>query len=119
MSFGMGNTFVPITLIATTNVDEHDAGLASGLFNTSQQVGGALGLAVLSTLAADKTVSYLQGLGHQPGPQDRAAGLVEGFQVAFTSAAILVTVGAILLAVLLRSRDVANVNPEQSATVVA
>jgi EmrB/QacA subfamily drug resistance transporter len=119
MSFGMGNTFVPITLIATTNVDEHDAGLASGLFNTSQQVGGALGLAVLSTLAADKTVSYLQGLGHQPGPQDKAAGLVEGFQVAFTSAAILVTVGAILLALLLRGRDVANVNPEQGVTVVA
>jgi EmrB/QacA subfamily drug resistance transporter len=117
MSFGMGNTFVPITLIATTNVDEHDAGLASGLFNTSQQVGGALGLAVLSTLAADRTVSYLAGLGHQPGPQDKAAGLVEGFQVAFTSAAILVTVGAILLALLLRSRDVANVNPEQGVTV--
>lgn len=119
MSFGMGNTFVPITLIATTNVAPEDAGLASGLFNTSQQVGGALGLAVLSTLAADKTVSYLQGLGHQPGPQDRAAGLVEGFQVAFTSAAILVTVGAILLALLLRSRDVANVNPEQGITVPA
>jgi EmrB/QacA subfamily drug resistance transporter len=119
MAFGMGNTFVPITLIATTNVAPEDAGLASGLFNTSQQVGGALGLAVLSTLAADKTVSYLQGLGHQPGPQERAAGLVEGFQVAFTSAAILVTVGAILLALLLRSRDVANVNPEQGVTVVA
>ena len=98
MSFGMGNTFVPITLIATTNVEPRDAGLASGLFNTSQQVGGALGLAVLSTLAADRTASYLSGLGHQPGPQDMAAGLVEGFQVAFTSAAILVTVGAILLA---------------------
>ena len=93
MAFGMGNTFVPITLIATTNVDEHDAGLASGLFNTSQQVGGALGLAVLSTLAADRTASYLAGLGHQPGPQEMAAGLVEGFQVAFTSAAILVTSG--------------------------
>jgi EmrB/QacA subfamily drug resistance transporter len=53
MSFGMGNTFVPITLIATTNMEHADAGLASGLFNTSQQVGGALGLAVLSTLAAD------------------------------------------------------------------
>src|SRR4051794_7382452 len=119
MAFGMGNAFVPITLIATTNVAPEDAGLASGLFNTSQQVGGALGLAVLSTLAADKTVSYLQGLGHQPGPQERAAGLVEGFQVAFTSAAILVTVGAILLALLLRSRDVANVNPEQGVTVVA
>ena len=109
MAFGMGNTFVPITLIATTNVDEHDAGLASGLFNTSQQVGGALGLAVLCTLAADRTASYLEGLGHQPGPQELAAGLVEGFQVAFTSAAILVTVGAIILALLLRSRDVANV----------
>ena len=119
MSFGMGNTFVPITLIATTNVAPEDAGLASGLFNTSQQVGGALGLAVLSTLAADRTVSYLQGLGHQPGPQDKAAGLVEGFQVAFTSAAILVTTGAILLALLLRSRDVANVNPEQGVTAVA
>jgi EmrB/QacA subfamily drug resistance transporter len=119
MSFGMGNTFVPITLIATTNVESSDAGLASGLFNTSQQVGGALGLAVLSTLAADRTASYLSGLGHQPGPQDLAAGLVEGFQVAFTSAAILVTVGAILLAVLLRSRDVANVNPEQSMVPAA
>ncbi len=119
MSFGMGNTFVPITLIATTNVGQQDAGLASGLFNTSQQVGGALGLAVLSTLAADRTASYLAGLGHQPGPQDEAAGLVEGFQVAFTSAAILVTVGAILLAVLLRSRDVANVNPEQGLVPAA
>ena len=76
-------------------------------------------LGILSTLAADKTVSYLQGLGHQPGPQEQAAGLVEGFQVAFTSAAILVTVGAILLAVLLRSRDVANVNPEQGVTALA
>jgi EmrB/QacA subfamily drug resistance transporter len=119
MAFGMGNTFVPITLIATTNVEERDAGLASGLFNTSQQVGGALGLAVLSTLAADRTASYLSGLGHQPGPQEQAAGLVEGFQVAFTSAAILVTVGAILLAVLLRSRDVANVNPEQAMVPAA
>jgi EmrB/QacA subfamily drug resistance transporter len=119
MAFGMGNTFVPITLIATTNVPERDAGLASGLFNTSQQVGGALGLAVLSTLAADRTAEYLGGHGHQPGPQELAAGLVEGFQVAFTSAAILVTIGAIILALLLRSRDVANVNPEEGVTMPA
>ena len=57
MSIGMGLTFVPLTLLATTNVADEDAGLASGIFNTSQQVGGALGLAVLSTLAASRTAS--------------------------------------------------------------
>jgi EmrB/QacA subfamily drug resistance transporter len=113
MSFGMGNVFVPITLIATTNVEPRDAGLASGLFNTSQQVGGALGLAVLSTLAADKTSSVVHGLHRPPGGAETAAAVVDGFQVAFTAAAILVTVGAILLALLLRARDVENVNPEQ------
>jgi predicted MFS family arabinose efflux permease len=51
-SIGMGLFFVPITLIATTDVGDEDAGLASGLFNTAQQVGAALVLAVRSTLAA-------------------------------------------------------------------
>src|SRR6266508_3349016 len=55
MSIGMGLTFVPVTLIATTNIDAADSGLASGLFNTSQQVGGALGLAILSSVAASRT----------------------------------------------------------------
>jgi EmrB/QacA subfamily drug resistance transporter len=112
MSFGMGNTFVPITLIATTNVESRDAGLASGLFNTSQQVGGALGLAILSTLAADKTTSVLSGLGHKPSAHEKASALVDGFHVAFTSAAILVAAGAVVLALLLRGSDVANVSPE-------
>ncbi len=112
MSFGMGNTFVPLTLIATSGVAQEDAGLASGLFNTAQQVGGALGLAVLSTLAAGKTESVLRDLGHPPSPPEQASALVEGFQVAFVSAAILVAAGAVLLAVLLRARDVAAVDPE-------
>jgi EmrB/QacA subfamily drug resistance transporter len=104
MSIGMGLTFVPVTLIATTNVEPEDAGLASGLFNTSQQVGGALGLAVLSTLAADKTAS-----------SDAAPpiALVEGYHVAFAGAGIMMLAGVVLLAVLVRKRDVANVNPAE------
>jgi hypothetical protein len=107
----MGNTFVPITLIATTNVAPRDAGLASGLFNTSQQVGGALGLAVLSTLAADKTTSLLGNLGHPPSPAEQASALTDGFHVAFTGAGILVLAGLVVLLVLVRPRDVASVNP--------
>ena len=105
MSIGMGLTFVPVTLIATTNVSAEDAGLASGLFNTSQQIGGALGLAVLATLAADKTASVA-------GSMDRASAIVEGFQVAFLGASILMLVGVVLLASLVRRSDVANVSPD-------
>jgi EmrB/QacA subfamily drug resistance transporter len=106
MSIGMGLTFVPVTLIATTNVSAEDAGLASGLFNTSQQIGGALGLAVLATLAADKTASVA-------GSMDQASAIVEGFQVAFLGASILMLVGVVLLASLVRRSDVANVSPDQ------
>ena len=111
-SIGMGLFFVPITLIATTNVGEEDAGLASGLFNTAQQVGGALGLAVLSTLAADKTASVLSGLGGPPTSADRAEALLDGFQVAFTAATGLVASGVVLLLLVVRKQDVANVNPD-------
>jgi hypothetical protein len=75
-------------------------------------VGGALGLAVLSTLAADRTVSSLGDLGHAPSPADRASALVDGFHVAFTGGAFLLLAGLVVLLVLVRRRDVANVNPE-------
>jgi MFS family permease len=118
-SIGMGLFFVPITLIATTNVGEEDAGLASGLFNTAQQVGGALGLAVLSTLAADKSTSVLADLGHSPSQADRANALLDGFQVAFTAATILVAFGAVLLLIVVRKKDVANVNPDAAPVPAA
>jgi EmrB/QacA subfamily drug resistance transporter len=119
MSIGMGLTFVPLTLIGTTNISDADAGLASGVFNTSQQVGGALGLAVLSTLASDRTSNVLGGLGHPPTPSDSALAVVEGFQVAFTAGAVLIGLGAVLLATLLRSRDVARINADQPALAAA
>jgi EmrB/QacA subfamily drug resistance transporter len=112
MSIGMGLAFVPLTLIATTGVAAEDAGLASGLFNTSQQIGGALGLAVLSTLAADKTASVLASVGGRAGRAERAIALMEGFDRAFTAAAILVAASAVLLLVAVRKRDMPDIDPE-------
>src|SRR5436309_1421340 len=90
MSIGMGLTFVPVTLIATTNIDAADSGLASGLFNTSQQVGGALGLAILSSVAASRT-SAVHAVTH-------ATALVDGYQLAFlVGAALMLSAIAVIL----------------------
>jgi EmrB/QacA subfamily drug resistance transporter len=113
MAIGMGCTFVPLTLVATTGIDAEDAGLASGVFNTSQQVGGALGLAVLATLASERTSSWLSDLGHRPTAHDQAAGLVEGFQLAFAVSAGLMVLGVVLIALLLRTRDLERIDTSQ------
>ncbi len=110
MAVGMGLTFVPITLIATTNVAAEDAGLASGLLNTSQQLGGAIGLAVLSTLAANATANNLSTLGHVPTAADGVIALVSGFHVAFLVGAFLMLSGAVILAATVRRRDVARID---------
>jgi predicted MFS family arabinose efflux permease len=115
ISVGMGLTFVPLTLIATTGVDDNDAGLASGLFNTSQQVGGALGLAILSTLAANKTTDVIGGLGRPPAVSDRVAATVDGFQVAFAAGAGLIFLAAILLFALIRPAHVRHISADPAA----
>jgi EmrB/QacA subfamily drug resistance transporter len=119
MALGMGLTFVPITLIATTNVDAEDAGLASGLLNTAQMVGGALGLAILATLAADRTASALAGLGHVPLLSDRASALVSGFQLAFLVAAFLIGAGVLVLAALVRRRHVELIDTAATPALAA
>ena len=99
-SLGMGAIFMPLTLIATTGLEDSDQGLASGLFNTSQQIGGALGLAILSTLAASKTASAT-------GSEKEK--LVVGFHWAFGAGAAFLLAGLVVFLVLLRSRHVARI----------
>ena len=106
MSAGLGLTFVPMTLIATTGVADADAGLASGIFNSSQQIGGALGLAILSTVAASTTADALPS-GTAPTPAENASALVDGFQAAFAVGSGLMIVGVLITAILVRKRDVA------------
>jgi predicted MFS family arabinose efflux permease len=96
-SLGMGAVFMPLTLVATTGLKDEDQGLASGLFNTSQQIGGALGLAILSTIAA----------GRSHGTS--SAALVHGFHYAFVGAACFVALALVTMLALLRKRDVAKI----------
>jgi EmrB/QacA subfamily drug resistance transporter len=116
MSVGMGLTFVPVTLIATTNIGPEDAGLASGLFNTAQQIGGALGLAVLSTIASSRTSSVLGGLGHnKASDSQKIAAVVDGYQIAFMTSAGLILAAILVVAFLIRRGDVARINTEEPA----
>jgi EmrB/QacA subfamily drug resistance transporter len=99
-AFGLGFSFVPVTIAAVTGTKPHEAGLASGLINTSQQVGGALGLAILATVANSRTQSLLSG-----GAHNSSVALTKGFDRAFLVGASFAIIGAILTAVLISSRD--------------
>ncbi len=97
---GLGFSFVPVTIAAVTGTKPHEAGLASGLINTSQQVGGALGLAILATIANSRTQSLFHA-----GVHSTSIALTKGFDRAFLVGAGFAIVGAILTAVLISSRD--------------
>jgi EmrB/QacA subfamily drug resistance transporter len=97
---GLGFAFVPVTIAAVTGTRPAEAGLASGLINTSQQVGGALGLAVLATVATGRTDDVFAS-----GERNPAVALTEGFQDAFLAGAGLALLGALLAAVLISSKD--------------
>jgi hypothetical protein len=116
ISIGMGLVFVPLTLIATTNIAAGDAGLASGLLNTTQQVGGALGLAVLSTLATSRTNDVVNGLGHVATIAEKTSALVDGYKLAFTAGAFLMLAAGVVVLGLIRRGDVATIDSEEAIT---
>ena len=100
---GLGFAFVTTTIAAVSGIDDTEQGLASGLINTSQQVGGALGLAILATVANSRTDDVLAAAGGNPSALPNA--LVEGFQAAFLGAALIAVIGLFLTLVLIRSSD--------------
>jgi EmrB/QacA subfamily drug resistance transporter len=109
IGLGMPFGFVPITIAALAGVQPDEAGLASGLINTSQQIGGAVGVAALATIANDWTKdSVADG---SPVPQ----ALVDGFQAAFVGGAIIAAAGIVVALLMIRREELAQVPAEAPA----
>ena len=106
IGMGCGFSFVPISIAALAGVEPAEAGLASGLINTSQQIGGALGVAALSTIATSRTDDALAS-GSAP-----AEALVTGFQGAFIAGVIVAAAGLVASFVLVRRDDLEQVTEE-------
>ncbi len=98
---GLGFAFVPVTIAAVSGVEPREAGLASGLINTSQQVGGALGLAVLATVAFTQIDDAAAASGGAPS----LAALTDGYADAFLAGCGIALLGFVAALTLIRSRD--------------
>jgi EmrB/QacA subfamily drug resistance transporter len=111
---GIGFSFVPISIAALAGVRDAEAGLASGLFNTSQQIGGALGIAALSTIATSQTESAVATGTALP------TALVDGFTVAFAFGVVVAALGIVTALTLIRSDELAvSAGPEPALDLAA
>jgi EmrB/QacA subfamily drug resistance transporter len=99
-AMGLGFGFVTSTIAAVSGVKAGEQGLASGLINTSQQIGGALGLAVLSTIATTRTHDVMAS-----GGSTLPKALTEGFQSAFLGGAVIAALGLLATLIVIRTRD--------------
>jgi EmrB/QacA subfamily drug resistance transporter len=101
VSLGMGLSFVVLSSTALVGVEQEDAGVASALVNATQQTGGSLGAALINTIAATATASYL--VTHGKSATAQAAGAVHGYTTAFTFSAIVLAVAAVIGFTLIRA----------------
>ena len=105
---GMGLSFVPVTIASLTGVQRADAGAASGLINTSRQIGGAIGIAAVSAIAATSTITYAQA--HAVSTSSDAA-LDHGFQTGLYVLMGLLVVGALTAVTMIRSERAPRTQP--------
>ena len=105
---GMGLSFVPVTIASLTGVERSDAGVASGLINTSRQIGGAIGIAALSAVAASSTSSYVHT--HSVAATSGVA-LDHGFQTALYALTGLLLIGALIAVTFVRSAPAPSTQP--------
>jgi EmrB/QacA subfamily drug resistance transporter len=98
---GMGLSFVPVTIASLTGVERSDAGVASGLINTSRQIGGAIGIAAVSAVAASSTRHYAES--HTALSATSGVALDHGFQTALFVLIGLLLAGALIVATFVRS----------------
>jgi EmrB/QacA subfamily drug resistance transporter len=104
LAVGMGCVFVPLGNTSLTGVANHDAGVASAMVNTTQQIGGSLGVAVLNTVFTTSLATYITA----HGPASAAQAAVHGYNVAFTVSAILLGVATLVIFTMIRK------DPEQT-----
>jgi MFS family permease len=107
---GMGLSFVPVTIASLTGVERSDAGVASGLINTSRQIGGAIGLAAASAVAATSTSRYVDA--HSGVSASSAIALDHGFQTALYVLAGLLVAGALITVTLIRPAPAPRPQPQ-------
>jgi hypothetical protein len=105
LGLGMGTAFMPAMSLATTGVQPRDAGVASAMVNTSQQVGGAIGTALLNTIAASATTGYLASHAAGAGGAKllQAQGLVHGYTHAIWWAVGIEAVAALIALTLINA----------------
>jgi len=116
MSLGMAAVFVPASSTALVGIDPHDAGVGSALLNTTQQIGGSLGTALLNTLYAGAVTSYLvahAGLNPQAAQADA---LLHGYRVAFFWGGMLLAAALLVAVVFVNAKkDDLPVDPAAAA----
>ncbi|MFD5146265.1 MFS transporter [Streptomyces sp. NPDC058401] len=108
MGLGLGLVFAPGMSLATYGVAPHDAGVASAMVNTSQQVGGSIGTALLNTLATSAATSYL--VGRKPTPGAQAQAQLESYSTAYWWSAAFFVLGALITVALYR-RGAPRIHP--------